>query len=674
MKHILTTALLLALFSITKAETTRPIVKFGKVDASEFAPTVYEVDSSADAVFLYDKGNAYYEGNTQSFFSIIQERFARIHLLHKKAFSDIATIEIPLYTPQKEASSYYDKLDVLEAATYNLENGKVETVKIDKANIFKQQSGNWTTVKFTFPNIKEGSIIEYHYKKVSERFWDMDNWYFQGQYPRLWSEFRILMPQIFSFTFAPQGYRKMDFDTSIATKQYYNILDPNGTGATQSISVTSNAVDRTWGMANVPSLKPEPYMSSLQNYISSFNFQLSAIQLPDQPIKNFRKSWTEEAANLMKDEDFGKDLTSSNSFLNDDLKALDGTDDLSKIKNIYNYVRDNYSCVKDRGRYQTQSLRQTWRTKKGNVADINLLLVAALRNQGFSSDPVLVGTRESLRPSESYPFMDRFNYVLCKVNISKDKYYILDAADKHLGFNHLNEECYNGSGRTINSELPVLIPLAPDNIVETNTTIVNIINQADGQGMSGSFQSNPGYFHSLELRQQVTRNTQKEYFDKIQKGFSFPLTISNSNIDSLEKLDNPVSVHYDFAFKADDEELIYFNPILANLKKENPFKVADRQYPVEMPYKTDETYIFMMETPKGYVVDDLPKSAKVSLNGSDGMFQYLISNQNGIIQLMYKVQLKKATFDPEDYSTLRDFFAYVVKKQNEPIVFKKIKN
>jgi hypothetical protein len=35
--------------------------------------------------------------------------------------------------------------------------------------------------------------------------------------------------------------------------------------------------------------------------------------------------------------------------------------------------------------------------------------------------------------------------------------------------------------------------------------------------------------------------------------------------------------------------------------------------------------------------------------------------------------LNKANFQPEDYNTLRDFFAYVVKKQSEQIVFKKKK-
>lgn len=634
---------------------------------------MYSVDSSADAVYLYDKGKVYYEGNTQGFFSIVQERFCRIRLLHKQAFSEVATIEIPLYTPQKSPSVDHEKLSMLEAATYNLENGKVETVKVDKASIFKQESGNFTTMKFTFPNIKEGSIIEFHYKKVSSRFWDMDDWFFQGQYPRIWSEFQIAMPEIFDFIVSSQGYHKVDYDTAFAIKQVYNIIDQGGTGSSNSYTVNSGGVDRTWGMSNVPALKPEAYISSLRNYVSSFNFQISALKLPNQPIKNYRKSWNEEAKNLMKDDDFGKDLSSSNSFLNDDLQKLGGKDDQEKIKNIYNYVRDNYSCTKNTGRFLTQSLRQTWKTKKGNVADINLLLIAALRNRGFSADPLLIGKRQYLRPSETYPFMDRFNYVVCKANFPNGKYVVLDAADKHLGFNHLDEDCYNGFGRVINETLPILVPLSPDSLVELTTTIVNIDN-AKENSLTGYLQSDMGYFNSQQLRTQVNSSSQNEYFEKIKKSFSFPLKMSNTGIDSLSQLDFPVSVHYDFDFETNNEGLIYFNPIFSNVKIENPFKVADRIYPIEMPYKRIDTYIFSMAIPKGYEIDDIPKSAKVSLNETDGMFQYLISAKEGTIKLMYKIELKRATFDPEDYNSLREFFAYVVKKQNEPIVFKKIKN
>jgi len=80
-----------------------------------------------------------------------------------------------------------------------------------------------------------------------------------------------------------------------------------------------------------------------------------------------------------------------------------------------------------------------------------------------------------------------------------------------------------------------------------------------------------------------------------------------------------------------------------------------------------------MEIPDGYVVDELPKSTKVTFNEDEGFFEYLIAKDDNGIQFRSRIQLKKANFKPEDYGTLRDFFAFVVKKQSEQIVFKKKK-
>jgi hypothetical protein len=87
----------------------------------------------------------------------------------------------------------------------------------------------------------------------------------------------------------------------------------------------------------------------------------------------------------------------------------------------------------------------------------------------------------------------------------------------------------------------------------------------------------------------------------------------------------------------------------------------------------DDTYTLNMEIPKGYVVDEIPKSAKVLFNTDEGFFEYLIVKDNERVQFRCRIKLKKANYKPEDYATLRDFFGFVVKKESEQIVFKKIK-
>jgi uncharacterized protein YfkK (UPF0435 family) len=55
------------------------------------------------------------------------------------------------------------------------------------------------------------------------------------------------------------------------------------------------------------------------------------------------------------------------------------------------------------------------------------------------------------------------------------------------------------------------------------------------------------------------------------------------------------------------------------------------------------------------------------------MFEYLISADKDYIQMRSRLILKRATYVNDDYQSLRDFYAYVVKKEAEQIVFKKIK-
>ena len=100
---------------------------------------------------------------------------------------------------------------------------------------------------------------------------------------------------------------------------------------------------------------------------------------------------------------------------------------------------------------------------------------------------------------------------------------------------------------------------------------------------------------------------------------------------------------------------------------------AERKYPIEMDYPVDEMYVLTMEIPVGYIVDELPKPARVSFNHDDGFYEYLVQKNDAYVQLRCHVKLNRATFSPEEYSSLRGFFGDIVKKQNEQIVFKKKK-
>jgi hypothetical protein len=129
-----------------------------------------------------------------------------------------------------------------------------------------------------------------------------------------------------------------------------------------------------------------------------------------------------------------------------------------------------------------------------------------------------------------------------------------------------------------------------------------------------------GQVESYNLRDQLSRSSKDEYIkDIIRNKSTFDVDIENPVIGSLEFQEEPVSLQYDISLKV-DADVVYFNPMLSEAEKENPFHSAERLYPVEMPYCMDKVYVFSMEIPKGYVVDELPKPARITLNQNEGMF------------------------------------------------------
>ena len=101
--------------------------KFGNVTQQDFAPKIYSLDSNAQAVILFDKGVANYVPDNKGWFNIEYVYSKKIRILSKNQF-DLATIEIPLYKDNNQE----DKVEKIEAVTYNMENNVIVSTKMDK--------------------------------------------------------------------------------------------------------------------------------------------------------------------------------------------------------------------------------------------------------------------------------------------------------------------------------------------------------------------------------------------------------------------------------------------------------------------------------------------------------------------------------------------------------------
>ncbi|MBU7577694.1 MAG: DUF3857 domain-containing protein, partial [Flavihumibacter sp.] len=600
------------------------------------------------------------------------ERKIRVYIVDK-AGVEAGKFEIPLYS--SSSSDMREEIRRFNGVTYNLENGKVVETKLDSKEIFTEKiSKNRSDKKFSMPALREGSIFELSYLLKSDYLFQFREWAFQHPYPVLWSEYEIEVPIIFDFVHLTQGYHPYHINSTKEVPRNYHLRNNNSTYSyltgPKEYDVSTIALQRRWVMKEMPALKSESYITSLENYRSKIEFQLASIRLPEQAPNMIMENWPKVTADLMKSEEFGEAMRKVDGSMDEVLKSLltGISDPTAKAKRIYEYIRDNFSWNGNQSIYASGNLKNVIKNKTGSVADLNLLLVAALKNNGFTAYPVILSTRDRGYTHDKYPLIERFNYVICVVQIGMQDYF-LDASDADLGFGRLPVRCYNGHARIL-MEDPIAINLSADSLVEKKVTLATLV--ASPQNLKGNIQSNPGYLESSYYRKQIRESGQDAFFNSIKTRFGSDFEISDTQIDSLQKKDLPIKISYSFESKKEAAaDVIYIDPVLEPFSTENPFKSANRFYPVEMPYRMDETYLMSFEIPAGYKVDELPKSTKVGLNDGDGYFEYLISAEPTRIQLRTRVVLAKANFSPSEYETLREFFGFVIKKQAEQIVLKK---
>lgn len=639
---ILPIILLCATLSIAQ----KPPAKFGDVSIDELKMTSYDKDSSAAAVVLMDYGEAYIDVNTEK---MIFERHRRIKILKKEGlkWAD-ASVRVLHIGSSKE------RVTGLKAVTYNLEGGKIVTTKMSNDGVFEERFNRYIDLqKFTLPNVKEGSVIEYTFRLTSDFVINFPNWQFQEKIPVVWSEYRALIPEFFIYQKYMQGYVGLHItDAKTLTKTNYN------------------ETQHRWVAKDVPAFKPEPYMTSEDDYVTKINFALSHINIPGRPTQEIMGSW-EKLNNLyLESEYFGKAVDGS-GFLGKVVEGLIAgkSSPQEKLIAVYNYIKESIEWNGETDKTtDNPNFKKVFEQKKGSSADINLALVCMLRKAGFEVDPVLISTRDHGFVREPYPMDRQFNDVICVVKLEGKKI-LLDATERLLPWNVLPERCLNGRGLVISKNNFGWIGL--EATVRSKTAIESKLQMTETGELSGTVVTTKTGYDAHRMRKTFS-NGETEYIKEILNGKSWE--IRKSEFKSVKELHEPVIENLEVEINEQATaagDVIYINPFITSRMDESPFKLAEREYPVDFGSPFDKIYIFSLKLPEGYVVDELPQSKMLMLPGNAARFAYNTTYADGTITLTTMLNVNKAIFIQTEYPNLREFYSQVVAKQAEQIVLKK---
>jgi len=632
--------------------------EFGKPSSAEFELKRYDADSSANAVVLKEFGTAYIssvDGN------LVFKYHTRIKIFNSKAF-DKGQVEVILH--HEDANSFENIRDIEAVTFYPDENGLLQKSNLDPKQIFKEnKAGKYhDLVKFAMPNVKPGCIVEYSYQIESPYIFTFRTWNFQDDIPKIYSEYSPSIPACYNYNIALRGALKLSKNTGKLEKECYT---PGG-------GFKADCSKMIYAMENVPAFKEEAYMTAASNFKSAMTFELSDYTNFYGSKIQVTKEWKNVDHELKTHEAFGIQLKKKD-FFSDKLPAKIATmsNETEKAREVYTFFQKWFKWNNMRGKY-SDGVKKAFESHVGEVGDINLGLTAAMNSVGLNAEPVILSTRANGLVNTLFPVLSEFDYVICKVNIG-DTYYLLDATDPLLPFGLLPLRCINDKGRVMPLSKPSYwIDLkASQKESKTITLQLDIAETGKAKGTISIFSS--GY-EAYAKRQKIKKfNSLDEYVESIDQQMTRVKILKPeiSNLDSLDKtLAEVYEVEIDVADKTNKDRFV-LNPYFLDKLKENPFKLAERNYPIDLGSAAETKIILQISYPEKFELTNKPENIGLALPNGGGKFLSSINMEDNTIAFMNHTQLNKSIYLPEEYPYLKELYNKMLQSQQIDLVFKK---
>lgn len=652
MKQYSTLILLLTMFSVLGQE--RMTATFGTLSESDLALTSYEEDPDANAVVLFESGTYKIESvNLQ--IMLIETIHRKIKIFDASKFEDDI---ITIYCYKSGNSN--EQIKNIKAITHN---GKTKQY-VAKDDIFDVNiSENNTAKRFTFPNIKDGSIIEYTYRKETPFFFSLDGWKFQKNIPVLYSEMYSEIIGNYIYNKSLYGLKKLYINESRIKKNCFSLA---------GYSQNADCVIGLYAMKNVSAFKEEAYMLAKENYISRIDFELREYSNLRGEKSFFSKTWKDVDKEFKTDKDLGRQLNNK-SFFETALPSniLTINDPLERAKAIYGFIKNHFTWNGKYRLFNDIRVRDAYKERVGNNSEINLALVNALQAANLDAHMAISSTRENGLPSPEYPVITDFNYVTAHLNI-EDTSYVLDATRKHNTFFVIPYELLNLNVRVMDfkkgSYWQEIIPY------KNNTHYINAKIKADENGFfKGSVSEIKTGYLAVNENNIIHKASKNEYLKEKTQAYN---NAEISNVVIVNDTPEKVTVNYDFT---SEEELVgnkvFFNPYFFNTYfTKSPFSLNERSYPIDFGHPLRNTYLVNIDLNKLYEVELLPDNKVIKLPNDDGECSIVYSDQDGIISVRFNFQLNTFRFGSNFYEGIKLFFEKLVALQTkESIVLRKIK-
>lgn len=626
---------------------------WGRVTNFEMTMSEFAEDKEAEALVIYDLGEYRFATDYQKGFQLVMTRKTKIKIL-KQAGEKYANFDIQFYTGGDD----WETVSEIKATTFNWDGNNLTKTELDPKGIFEEKVNDKIRLKkVALSNVKEGSVIEYSYTITTPYYFNMREWDFQKKIPVLHSELQYRAIPYYEYSYIMKGasrFDKMESEVDNTDKRFRQL--------------EYKEMVWTFGMNNLPAFRDEEFITSSKNHMVSMLFQISKIYNPHGGERAIMSTWPQLATDFSKDADFGGYIKNSAKEAKKILPTLDieGKSQLEQAKIITKHVKSMYNWNRFYGKYATTKVSAFMKQKTGSAAEINLFLTGLLQAAGLDANGVAISTRENGAISKLHPFVNFFNYVIAEVNIDGKKYF-LDATESLLDFDELPERCIHVEGLVAKPKVEewIFTEQKGEAVTDKEYTI-----KVDVENMKMNVDAN---YTASGYNAYRYRAAYLGKMDDLKKYMKEEISVDvngDIKVTNYDETDKPFS--FNFAFESAIEgtgEKLFINPFCNLAISENPFKQTKRTLPVDLIYFRGIKYKSVIEIPKGYVVESLPKSSKH--NSPLFTFEYSAKEVDGKIEVVSSYAYKKNVYPAQDYNRLKMTIGAIINHIAEMVVLKK---
>lgn len=400
--------------------------KFGSVKAEDIQNVSCPYDTAANAVFVYTNTETEMSINSSYRFQVVTKVRARIKILKEDGKNEATRTVTIAYSP-KESRDENQQISSIAATAYNLVDGKVVKTNMSSKYVFKEQVSDYRLqVKFTVPDVKVGTVIEYKYQITSPL--DFPTWFAQAKIPVLTAYCRVDYADCFGISYYQSGYSPI----SVMRENLPN-LSMSGSGGV--FKTTGKRVE--FVASNLPAIKDEGFVTNAMKYATKVDFEINSFSIPGHAYKSYAQTWDDVYKYLNNNCEYERFLRMKNPYETDMASlSLDGKNNVQKASAIYSFLKGK---LKWDGDYRLACENPSGAVKegKGDNIQLNFILMSMLRDAGIPCSPMLVKRRSVGPLLQNIPTIDALSTFIVAFADEKGTVYFLDCSTEYGGVNCL---------------------------------------------------------------------------------------------------------------------------------------------------------------------------------------------------------------------------------------------